>query len=155
MRATSLSLANRNLIAAAEALRERESKVLKRETCEEEESEETRGCVGRANGRGRRVRWPAGGKGRRRRRGRAADFGKINRRAGKKLLDREQHACRKKCNVLFRRRDTGCSDGRELRSQSRRSRDSSSRRTRPTRSEAEKQGKGEEKRIYYIALKRY
>ncbi|KAL6433144.1 hypothetical protein ACFW04_006413 [Cataglyphis niger] len=61
---SSFSLAYRNLIAA-EALRERESKVWKRETREEEENEETRDCVGRSSGRGRGVRWPAGGRERR------------------------------------------------------------------------------------------
>lgn len=30
-------------------------------------------------------------------------------------MDRERHACRKKCNVLLRRRDTGRGDARELR----------------------------------------
>lgn len=92
------------------------AKFGRRETHEEEENEETRSCVGRSSGRGKRVRWPVGGRERRWRRGRAADFGKINRRAGRKLLDRERHACRKKCNVLLWRRDTGRGDARELRS---------------------------------------
>lgn len=50
-------------------------------------------------------------------RGRAGDFGKINRCAGRKLLALKRHACRKKCNVLFRRRDSsrGGGDTRELR----------------------------------------
>lgn len=116
-------------ILSQQKLREKgKAKFGRRETHEEEENEETRSCVGRSSGRGKGLRWPAGGREKRWRRGRATDFGKINRRAGRKL-DREWHACRKKCNVLLRRRDTG-RDARELRShstQSRRSRDSSSR----------------------------
>lgn len=84
MRVTSLSLADRNLIVAeAEASRERESE--EGNARERGEDEEPGGCVGRSSGRGRGVRRPAGGR-ERKRRGRAADFGKINRRAGRKLL---------------------------------------------------------------------
>lgn len=83
MRATSLSLADRNLIAEAEASRERESE--EGNARGRGEDEEPRDCVGRSSGRGRRVRRPAGGR-ERKRRGRAADFGKINRCAGRKLL---------------------------------------------------------------------
>lgn len=80
---------------------------------------------GRSSGRGRTRHdgdgsWAEGrgtrGGGAARKRARGGSSGKINRRAGRKPpLGHERRACRKKCNVLFRTRDTSRGVARELR----------------------------------------
>lgn len=86
MRAAGLSLVNRNLIAEEVLLLlllEKENESRKRETYEREEDEETGDRVGRSSGRGRGVRRPVGGRESKKKRN---DFGKIKRRAGRRLL---------------------------------------------------------------------